>query len=1093
MTIYCNLAFQGGKVRSIYYLFILLLFISYGCGNSLPENIHDEFENIPSIISYNNHVKPILSDRCYACHGPDENSRKAGLRLDIEDAAFSKLENGHIAFVRKSISKSHAISRMISSDPTFKMPPPESELKLDDREIAIIAKWLDQGAKWEPHWSLITIKSPAIPEVKNEWVRNNEIDFFIQSELISKDLEPSERADKERLLRRVKMDLTGLPPTIEEIDDFLDDKSDNAYEKVVDRLLITDAYAERMASEWMDVARYADSHGVSFDGYKNSWPYREWVIKAFQKNLHYDDFITHQVAGDLIENPDKDSKLATAFYRMNPMEASQGSIPEEFRMEYISERTGLTGTAFLGLTVECARCHDHKFDPISQKEFYQISSFFNNTVELGLGPTDKERAPTLLLYNEKQISFLDSIDNAIYAQESRLHAKRSDYADVKKYIKNLEKISPIGSESAYYPLDKIKTIKKEKGKKKKGKKQEFEDIQIVDNNKKAEATLNLDLKEGYKNKAAYFDGEYDYLSLHEKGEWNHYDPFSVSTWINLELSDTRTTQTILGNSVQYIGNYRGWDFALNKKNQLVVQLIHRLPDEFISVVSSDTVNFNQWHQVGFSYDGSRDAKGVSIFIDGIKQSVSTASNSLKRSISPINPYTFEVDTMHVRVGNSYRRWTMDKGLFKGYIDEIRLYDRELSELEMNFLGEYTAKIEDTELWKDYVFGNDKNIQKLKDSLRENRIRRVQVIDSIGEIMVMEEMENPRKTFLLKRGLYNQYGEEVHPGGINNVLAFDESLPKNRLGLAKWLIDPDNPLVSRVAVNRYWQMIFGVGLVETAEDFGIQGKRPSHPELLDWLAREFMENNWDVKYLLKLMVMSATYQQSSFGNKKGMTIDPKNVYLSRSHSYRLPAEFIRDNALASSGLLYNKIGGPSVKPYQPGDLWKELDDFSYTLRSYKQDSSLNSYRRTMYTFTKRFAPHPFLTTFDATAREICNIRRDVTNSPLQALILMNDPQIVEASRILSERTQLEACEQVSEQIVYAFRLATGLTATEDQVDILKDQYESSLNHFTKEPKLADSILQIGIQPINPYLDKVKTAALTMVTNTIFNYNDSYMKR
>lgn len=1097
---------------------IFALLINSGCQPSLPEEVEIAYAALPEQIDYNFHVKPILADRCYACHGPDEGSRKAGLRLDIEEEAFMKLASGNRAFSKGNLNKSEVFHRLTSLDPETVMPPPESNLSLTSSEIAIIAKWVEQGAEWKEHWSFLKVETPLIPEIDEEWERNNPIDNFIQAELGRQGLTPNPIADKERLLRRVTMDLTGLPPTISEIDNFLQDNSPNAYEKVVDRLISSQEHAERLTMEWMDVARYADSHGVSFDGYREMWPYRDWVIQAFKNNISYRDFITKQVAGDLLPNATTSDKLATAFYRLNPMEASAGSIQEEYRVEYVAERTATTGTAFLGLTIGCARCHDHKFDPISQKNFFQLSAFFNSVDEFGLGPTDLNRAPTLLLFKDHQSKALDSLDRLILAKEQELNKIQA--SDIKNYVSELRETDKVENEVGSYSFEtfeKIKRVKKkvnpfaeeqaEEYKKKSAKekakidslkkvaekkKKEYEEVLILDKNKNSEATLGVELVAGKFGMGASFDDDYDYISLGKLGFFDQYDAFSASVWINPTKEENLHLKNLIGNSANFLGFYRGWEMQLDSTNHLSLRLIHRLPDDYIEVVTTNAVAFDFWSQVGFAYDGSGKAEGVTLFINGEAQKVKIESDKLTRSILPIEEYTAKLDTLPLRLGKSYRLFTFDPGIYKGLMDEVKLFDRELTAVEMASLGGFDKKSFSESSSKEYYLAKEKSGIALRNEIRGLRKKKISVLGAVQEIMVMEDMPEPRPTYLLSRGIYNSYADEVQPSTPENVLPFPKEYPQNRLGLAKWLVNRENPLTSRVIINRYWQMIFGTGIVKTSSDFGIQGDMPTHPELLDWLAAEFMESDWDLRKMIKLMVMSATYQQSSFTDREKYDADPENKFLSRSSSYRLPAEFIRDNALASSGILDKGIGGPSVKPYQPEGLWEELGDFSFKLHKYKQDSGANLHRRSMYTFARRFSPAPYMVTFDAGNREICITKRVNTNTPLQALNLLNDPQFVEASRSLSERVLREK-DSIEERLTLSFRLATGVTPNERLLQTLKEHYESALKHFQDHPNLADSLLAVGELPRDIRLDKTQSAAMTVVANSILNFDETYMKR
>ncbi|MCS5490558.1 DUF1553 domain-containing protein [Algoriphagus limi] len=1098
-------------------LILFGLLFTVACQPSLPEEVEIAYADLPDQIDYNFHVKPILADRCYACHGPDEGSRKAGLRLDIEEEAFLKLASGKKAFVKGNLNSSEVFHRMISMDPETIMPPPESNLSLSPKEIATIAKWVQQGAEWKDHWSFIPVESPEVPSVDSDWERNNPIDHFIQKELQQQNLTPNPIADKERLLRRVTMDLTGLPPTIQEMDDFLNDETPDAYEKVVDKLLASQAHAERLAMEWLDVARYSDSHGVSFDGYREMWPYRDWVIEAFKSNMSHRDFITKQVAGDLLPNASRDDRLATAFYRLNPMEASAGSVSEEYRVEYVAERTSTTGTAFLGLTMGCARCHDHKFDPISQKNFFQLSAFFNSIDEYGLGPTDLNRPPTLLLFEDSQKNSLDSLDQLILEKENEL--KRIQASEIKDYVAEIGQIKKIENEVGAFSFESFEKIKrpekrmnpfaeeeaeeykkkspKEKAKidsikKAKKKKVEFEEVLILDKNKISEATLGVELVEGKIGKAVSFDDDYDYVSLNKSGFYDLYDPFSVSLWINPKKEETKHIQNIIGNTGNFASFYRGWEMFLDSMNHLNLRLIHRLPDDYIEVTTKSQVEFDRWSQVGFTYDGTGMASGISIFIDGGKQELSILSDKLSRSILPIHEYTSKLDTLPVRLGKSYRLFSFDPGIYRGAMDEVKLYDRELSPIEMATLGGLEESSFSKFLALEHLISKEKSAIDLRNEIRVLRKKKTDLLGSVREVMVMEDMPKPRPTYILSRGIYNQYLEEVQPSTPEYILPFPEDYPRNRLGLAKWLVNSENPLTSRVIINRYWQMIFGKGIVKTSEDFGIQGDLPTHPELLDWLAYEFMENDWDLRKMLKLMVMSATYQQSSFANQEKYETDPENKYYARASSYRLPAEFIRDNALASSGILNKEVGGPSVKPYQPEGLWAELGDFSFKLHKYKQDTSANLYRRSLYTFSRRFSPAPFMVTFDAGNREICITRRENTNTPLQALNLLNAPQFVEASRFLSERVIKEK-ESLEERLALSFRLSTGVTPNDQLLNTLKEHYESAFKYFQENPARADSLLAVGERPRDPKLDKIQTAALAVVANSIYNFDETYMKR
>ncbi len=1062
----------------------IAMLVMSSCGSDLPDEVQAAYDDLPEQIDFNYHVKPILSDKCYHCHGPDKNSRKAEFRLDTEEGAFSKLRAGQYAFVRGDASGSHAIERILSSDSLFRMPPPESNLRLSPREIATLVKWVEQGADWKPHWAFIPPSKPDVPDgIPKEWNASNEIDRFIFKQIQANGLEPAPPADKERLLRRVTMDLTGLPPTLEEMDAFLNDTSPDAYEKVVERLLRSNAHAERLTVDWLDVSRYADSHGMHADGYRLMWPWRDWVIKAFNENMPFDRFVTWQLAGDLLPNATQEQRLATAFNRNHPMTDEGGVIDEEFRLKYVADRTSTVGTALLGLTMECASCHDHKFDPLSQKEFYQMSAFFNNIKELGMTGADGNYGPSLLLTDSITDHKIANIKAMIRQKEQSIDQRNSQVTLPEKQLASIPSANAIEGLQGRYPLESFKV----------GAAGQF----FVDGNSKSVTKASPVFTAGKKGKAMRFTGEYDELYLHGAGLFESFDPFSCGAWINTIKRQPTKTQTILGNSGQKNNFWRGWDFFLDDQNRLNVRLINSLPHNYFQVTTTDSVKRNEWTHAFFTYDGSGEAKGVSIFINGRKVEVTVPYDRLYKSIIPVRLGTHVPENRPLAVGKSYRLHTGEFGIFKGLMDDIRIFDRELSSLEIKVLyndaaGADVLPTQDENDLQQYRAQLDPRIRKEKAEIQDLRKQLLEVVNPIDEVMVMEEMETPRETFLLSRGLYDNPAERVEPGTPEAVMPFPKDLPLNRLGLAKWIFHEKNPLAARVAVNRYWQLIFGRGLVKTAYDFGSQGSLPSHPELLDWLAVDFMKSGWDVRRLLRQMVLSTTYRQSSTATPDVVEKDPENILLARSPSYRIQAEFIRDNALAASGLLVRDVGGPSVKPYQPAGLWRELSNYSRKLLYYKQDSGKALYRRSMYTFIRRTSPPPFMTIFDAPNRDVCTVGRERTNTPLQALALLNDPQFVEASKVLAERV-MHMNPDPSEQVKYAFRLAISRRPNDREVEVLMNLLVKEKAFYTSHPKEAGKLLDVGDYKIQDIGNSAQLAAMTIVANTILNHDEAYMKR
>ncbi len=1062
------------------YLILVLSYCLACCNSIVPDEVEQARASITSPVDYNFHVKPILSDRCFSCHGPDEEAREADLRLDIEESAKQK-RDGSFVIRSGSLSKSQLVSRILSDDESYRMPPPESKLELTTKEKAILLEWIDQGAEYKEHWSFIAPVESAPPEVGalQDFV-NNEIDYFILAKLKTQGLQPAPRADKERLLKRVYMDLTGLPPSIKEIDEFLVDQSPNAFEKVVDHLLASEACAERLTMEWMDIARYADSHGLHADGWRRMWPWRDWVINAFHQNLPYDQFVTQQLAGDLVPNASRDQILATAFHRNHPMTAEGGAIDEEFRLEYVADRTNTTATAMMGITMECARCHDHKFDPISQEEYYQMTAFFNNVHELGMTGDDGNYGPLLQLASPETERVLRQLDKDIEAVELKITEQEQRIRALGKYL-GAQAVRSDDGLIAYLPLDGISK-----------KKIEGKVSTIIDHRSYCTSNGSPKVVLGKVGNAIDFVNEYDELYLHDLANFDLQESFSAALWVKTRKRKPNKTQVLIGNAGDKNNFWRGWDFYLDDKNRLNLRLIHSLPHNYLHLQSVDSVPLHTWTHVAFSYDGSTTLANTKLFLNGSTVSAQAKFNNLYKNIRTVNSGAHEEIQRPARIGKSYRSFTGDNGIFQGLLDEIKLYNKPISEWEVSMLAHREKTVTSDAVKFSHACLND---QEIKDQrrLRSDLIKkRVAIADTIPEIMVMEEMEQPRPTYVLDRGQYDAKSTPVKPGTPDRILPFSNDLPSNRLGLAKWLFDPNHPLTARATVNRYWQMVFGQGIVKTARDFGSQGALPSHPELLDWLALYLIDQGWNLRSLLKKMIMSATYQQSSVADEKQLTIDPENVLLARGPSYRWPAEMIRDNALASSGLLVRKVGGPSVKPYQPEGLWIEKGTFSHKLLRYEVGEGEDLYRRSLYTFIKRTSPHPVMTVFDAPNRDVCTVTRESTNTPLQALVLLNDPQFVEASKALAERVLL-AKDALEEQIKLAFRLVTGRRAQDREIQVLKRTYDRQMEKFSQDPEARQSLLSVGEYVVNAGLDATSLAAMTVVTSTLLNHDEAYMKR
>ena len=1059
--------------RSFYFLgFIILL----ACQVEKPAEVVEAEQHLPEVVDFNIHVKPILSDRCFACHGPDKNNQEADLRLDTKEGLFAALKegNGHVV-VPGNLRKSAVYQRIVADDPEMKMPPPESNLSLTPKEMAVLTRWIEQGAKWKPHWAFISPKQPNVPEMSQpDWVRSP-IDHFVLAKLESKGLSPSPEADKETLIRRVSFDLTGLPPTLKEVDDFLADESPDAYEKVVDRLLASPAYGERMATHWMDVARFADSYGYLDDKHRPMWPWRDWVIQSYNENLPYDQFITWQVAGDLLPNATQEQVLATAFNRNHKQNSEAGIIYEEFRVEYVADRTNTVGKAFLGLTMECARCHDHKYDPISQKEYYQFFAFFNSTFEIG-SPSygiDQTPGPALLLTDSATDEQIASLKRAIAQQEQQVathHQKATPNVTEAKMLADVAQHTRRNL-VAYYPFDAVT---------------DNQSTNKIEPAKPAVLTDPMPV-DGVQNGAIKIDANNTVTLGKDVGLFERTDPFSVSMWI--KPAKTYGEATVFQHNYHKRYGYTGYTLLL-LDNKLSFQLAHSYPHNAIQVMSTEALPENEWAHVTLTYDGSSRAAGTQIFVNGKRAATEVVYDNLYKSIIPKeNVHTYEFDGFMMGMRGNHTTFP------EGLIDELKLFDRNLTALEVRHVygeSDLVAQATAEELQEYYLAHYNPQYRQQQQELRQLREQENAVVDEVSEIMVMGDLPQPRPSFVLERGVYDAHGEPVTPGTPEQVLAFPDSLPKNRLGLARWLTHPQNPLTSRVAVNRFWQMHFGQGLVASSDDFGNQGDLPTHPELLDWLATRFVASGWDKKALHKLMVMSATYRQSSVITPDMLEKDPDNQWLARGPRHRLPAEMIRDNSLKVSGLLAEEIGGPSVYPYQPEGLWDELSNKPWRYQ-YEQAKDDGLYRRSLYTIWKRTAPPPSMLIFDAADRDVCTVRRRTTSTPLQALVLLNDPQYLEACRVLAERMMQEGGENPEEQLTFGFRALTGRHPEPEEVQLITQMYEEEVARFAEAPESAVAYLGTGEHPRNKKLDAAQLASLATVANAIMNTDEAYTKK
>ena len=1072
--------------RPIYLFSLIAGFLLVSCSPKLPQDVLAAYENLPEKIDYNLHVKPVLSDKCFSCHGPDKAKQKAGLRLDIQSFAYGKLpENpGKVAIDPGSLNGSELFHRIISEDPNYKMPSDKSRLTLSPREKAILIKWIEQGAKYKPHWAFVKPEMADVPAIKQKGWVINPIDNFIGHTLEKEKIQPSMQASRELLLRRVSLDLIGLPPTIAELDAFSRDNTPEAYEKQVDRLISSPHFGEKMAVDWLDLARFADSYGYTVDRLRDMTPYRDWVIDAFNKNLPYDQFIQWQLAGDLMPNPTKEMVIATAFNRLHQQNMEGGIIEEEFQNEYVIDRVNTTGVAIMGLPIGCAKCHDHKFDPISQKNYYEMYSFFNRVKEAGqISWDDATPSPAILLPSKEKETMIEEMKKEIVTQEQKLaqSLKNSDpgfknWIHAKKYRQLEKEKIPLAGLQAQFNFDngslKNSVKPQQKGAMKRG-------LEGLAGDKVVFAPREA-------GKALVLNGD-EWLDLNPVGVFRKGDPFSIS--IRLFVPKDFREGVIFHKCIaERLYNFRGYHLYL-KEDRFSVNISHAAPSNALSKITQQPVPRDQWFQLTMTYDGSSKARGLRLYQDGNELELETAMDQLTKDILMNSK-----DQSGLQIG----AWDRGLGFKGGKVDDILVYNRTLTDHEIKVITGQTSwtsladrqpeQLSDGELalLSDYYRTVvDPGILADLKMLLQKRTALSDSMANIPELSVMQDMPKPRRTFILKRGNYDTFGEEVFPNTPESILPFPKELPKNRYGLAQWLTNPNHPLTARVAVNRMWQNFFGTGLVKTSEDFGNQGEMPSHPELLDWIAVTFLESGWDTKKLCKLIAMSATYRQDSKAVPAVLTKDPENRLLSHGPSVRLSAEMIRDNALLASGLLNSKIGGKSVKPYQPGGLW-EINNTTY-----QADKGDDVYRRGLYVVIKRSVPNPTLATFDATSRSYCVVRRQKTNTPLQALVTLNDPTFVEAAKVMGE--QISGVSDPGKGITEIYRKLTGIVPDVPELELLKRLQLNELTKFRNDPQKTKGWLSAGQYAVNRNLEPALVAANAVVASVILNSDATLTKR
>ena len=1026
-------------------------------------------------LEYNRDIRPILAENCFACHGPDSAARKADLRLDRREAAMQMT-----AIVPSKPDESELIKRILSADAEERMPPASTKKVLTDAQKDLLRRWIVEGAEYQPHWSFIAPKRPQLPAVKNAaWVKNP-IDAFVLAKLEAMGLSPAPEADKRTLARRASLDITGLPPTPELVEKFVNDSDSKAYEKLIDELMQSKHWGEHRARYWLDAARYADTNGIHFDNFRENWAYREWLIGAFNRNLHFDQFTTEQLAGDLLPNRTLDQQIASGFNRCNITTNEGGTIPEEYLVLYDRDRTETTSQVWLGLTTGCAVCHDHKFDPMTQKEFYELAAFFNNTTQAAMDGNIKDTPPIVPVPKAEDRPRLEALEKELAearsATEARKTAAKSDYdawlssANVESLVKNLP------TKDLYLSA----ALNEGDGKTTK--------IRIDGQDQSVPLTDSAKWQPGASGgKALQTQGTG--LELAAVADFEKEQPFSCSAWIMIPPNDS---QGAICARMDNSKDYRGWDFWVQAR-RVGTHIVSAWPGDALKVVAAEQVPANQWTHVTVTYDGSGKASGVKVYYNGQPQKTNVEADKLQNSIRTTVPF---------KLGQR----NTSEPLSGLTIQDLRIYKLALAPAEIESLGKVSrfagilskaagerTDAEKIELYQWWLGAFDKSFQDL--TSRVGTLEKEQAaIKARGTVAhVMQEKPEEPSAFVLFRGEYDKRRDPVKADTPDFLPPFPPDAAKNRLGLAKWLLREDHPLTARVTVNRFWQEVFGTGLVRTSGDFGISGELPSNAELLDWLAVEFRSPAdgsapWDIKRFFKQILMSNTYRQAAVATAEKLEKDPANRNFSRGPRFRMDGEMIRDYALASSGILVPKLGGPSVKPYQPEGVWEAVAMIGSNTRDYKPDTGENLYRRSLYTFWKRSAPPASMEIFGAPNRETCTVRRERTNTPLQALVTLNDVQFIEAARHLAQAALKSPATNDEDRLDFVARRILARPFRSEELPVVQASLSELQKFYAAHAEDAKKLISEGESKPDAALDPAALATWTMLVNELMNLDE-----
>jgi Protein of unknown function (DUF1553)/Protein of unknown function (DUF1549)/Planctomycete cytochrome C/Concanavalin A-like lectin/glucanases superfamily len=1022
-------------------------------------------------IGYNHDIRPILAENCFACHGPDSASRKADLRLDRREAA---IESG--AFQPGKPEESELVKRINSTDPDTMMPPAGAHKTLSPEQKKMLTDWIAAGAEYQPHWSFIAPVRPAVPEVQDKAWPRSPIDNFILARLESLGLKPAPEADRRTLARRASLDLVGLPPEPADVEAFVNDPSPEAYEHYVDRLLAMPQWGEHRGRYWLDSARYADTHGIHFDNYREGWAYRDWVINALNRNLSFDQFTIEQLAGDLLQGRTLDQLVASGFNRCNMTTNEGGVIPEEYLVLYTRDRTETVSQVWLGMTTGCAVCHDHKFDPFSQREFYEMAAFFNNTTQGAMDGNIKDTPPVVVVPTMEDRQAWEQLPGQLATAQQQIDSRRA--AARGEFDGWLAQAAPATIEAKlvsaglafYAPLGESAGNV----------------LAVSVGGQPRPVTLGAEpaWDTGVTASKAFKSRPETVMEVAGVGDFEKDQAFTCSAWVKVPRE--KLSGAMVARMDEATG-YRGWDMWLDN-GRPATHIVHNWPDDAVKVVGKKPLTVDKWQYVTVAYDGSGKAEGVKLYVDGAVQEVEVAANSLKNSIRTTVPLKLAQRNTSSRVDDLS-------------LQDLRLYSRALEPAEVAQLASATraaylvakpaegrSPSEVEELYGWWLAAVDSSYQQLTVRKRELDASEAAIKGRSTIAHVAQEKTETPVAYILYRGDYDKRRDEVKADTPDILPPFPAELPRNRLGYAQWLLRPEHPLTTRVTTNRFWQEVFGTGLVKTSGEFGVAGELPTHPELLDWMAVDFRENGWDMKRFFRQLVLSATYRQSATTTAEKQEKDPQNRLLAHGPRFRMDGEMVRDYGLAASGLLTRKLGGPSVRPYQPEGVWEAVAMIGSNTRDYKRDSGDNLYRRSMYTFWKRAAPPASMEIFNAPSREQCTVRRERTNTPLQALATLNDPQMVEAARRLAERTLREGGDNDALRIDFLARRLLARPLTAEEQPLVEKSVASLVAFYREHADDARQVITFGESQPDAALDAAALAGWTMLANELLNLDE-----